>query len=47
VPEDLTSSNNSEYDIVVGVSAVYIQVIALNFIGNSSWFANRLVILSW
>lgn len=47
VPEDLTSSNNSEDDLIGGVSAVYVQVIALNFIGNSSWFANWLVVLSW
>ena len=47
VHEDLTSSNNSEYDIIGGVSAVYIQVIANNFISNSDRFANWVNIVSW
>lgn len=47
VHEDLTGSNNSEYDIISGVSAVYIQVIAKNFISNSLWFADGHNIVSW
>ena len=47
VHEDLTSSDNSEYDIIDRVSAVYIQVIANNFISNSDRFANWVNIVSW